>query len=260
MAYLPSHQELRDHPKTKRAARKAGVTVPAMIGHLHLLWWWALDHAPDGDLGKFDADDLADAAMWEADPETFVKALRDCGPGDSDGFLEDGGKLHDWDDYGGKYGQRVAAGRKAAAARWDKQADADPMPPHSDANADASGTQSAANTEKRREEKKNKTVAADADDRDETFEQFWQQYPRGPADKPGGDGPKKPAAQKWRRLSDDERAACLIAVKHYADSLKRPDAPNAAHAITWLNQERWEQWQEPGKPTLGKLGTGGVAS
>ena len=97
-------------------------------------------------------------------------------------------------------------------------------------------------------EGKGKTVAADADDCDETFEQFWQQYPRGPAGKPGGDGPKKPAAQKWRRLSDAEREACLIAVKHYADDLKRPDAPNAAHATTWLNQERWETWQEPAEP------------
>ena len=102
--------------------------------------------------------------------------------------------------------------------------------------------------------------SADAEHVDEQFEQFWQDYPRGPAGKPGGDGGKKPALQKWRRLSDEERETCLTAVKHYAEDLKRPDAPNAAHAITWLNQERWETWQEPGKPALGKLGTGGVAS
>ena len=161
MAYVPSHQELRDHPKTKRAARKAGVPVPAMIGHLHLLWWWALDHAPDGDLSKFDADDLADAAMWESDPETFVKALRDCGPGDSEGFLEDGGRLHDWDDYGGKYGKRVQAARKAAAARWHSDDDAPASGPQCDGNANASDADSdgsaSGNAEERRGEEKKET-------------------------------------------------------------------------------------------------------
>lgn len=156
MAYVPSHQELRDHPKTRKAARKAEVSLPAMIGHLHLLWWWALDHAPDGDLGKYDADDLADAALWEGDPEAFIKALRDCGPGGTAGFLDDGGKLHDWDDYGGKYGQRVASARKAAAARWQSPSNATAMPAHSDRTATASPPQcdddAGGNAEKRRVE------------------------------------------------------------------------------------------------------------
>ena len=124
----------------------------------------------------------------------------------------------------------------------------------------ADGTQAGAGSG-REVEGKGKTVAADADDSvSDLFEQFWKAYPRGPADKPGGDGPKKPAAQKWRRLKPEQRDACMTAVKHYAAHIARPDAPHPAHAITWLNQERWEQWQEPGKPALGKLGTGGVAS
>lgn len=139
MAWIPSHQELRDHPKARKASRHAGVSLPQMVGHLHMLWWWALDHAPDGDLSKYDADDLADAAMWEGDPETLVKALRDCGPGESEGFLTDDHRLHDWDEYGGKYGQRVEAARKAAAARWHPNSNADALPPDSEGNADASG-------------------------------------------------------------------------------------------------------------------------
>ena len=178
MAYVPSHQELREHPKTRKAARKADVSIVQMIGHLHLLWWWALDHAPDGDLSKFDADDLADAVMWEGDPEVLAKALIDCGPGDSEGFLDADWKLHDWEQYGGKYGQRVAAAKKAAAVRWqsDRNADASSqpptdthqngtnpdahataMPPHSDRNAGGNAE------ERRREETTTSDLRPDPD-------------------------------------------------------------------------------------------------
>jgi len=147
MAWLPSHQELADHPKTRRAARRLDVSIVTMVGHLHFLWWWALDHAPDGDLERFDAEDIAEAARWDGDPEVFLKALVDCGPGGGPGFIDGDGRLNDWSEYGGKYEQRVQAGRKAAAVRW-----------QSDRNAKASGsakaTQSGANAEERREEKK----------------------------------------------------------------------------------------------------------
>ena len=90
------------------------------------------------------------------------------------------------------------------------------------------------------------------------FDQFWEQYPRGQAGKPGGDGARKPALTRFRRLTDGERAACLRAVPHYAEHIANPDGPHAAHAITWLNQERWEVWQEPAESPVGRLGTGGV--
>ena len=87
MAWSESHQELRDHPKTKRMARRLGISVPAAIGHLHCLWWWAMDYAPDGDISDYDAEDIADAAMWDGDAEQFLQALIDCGPGASHGFI-----------------------------------------------------------------------------------------------------------------------------------------------------------------------------
>ena len=261
--WIPSHQDLARHPKTRKAARRADVSLPTMIGHLHLLWYWALDLAPDGDLSKFDDEDLADAAMWEGDPETFVAALIDCGPGDQDGFLDPDHRLHDWDQYGGKYRKRVEAGRKGAEARWsdapaeeptpdgsavseppDSDRNATAMPPHSDTNGDR-------NAEERRGEEKDLTlVAPDGDDEkvdpvEEQFNEFWFAYPRGPAGKPGGDGSRKIAFQKWRRLKQPERDACMAAVGNYRQHIEHPDSPNAAHVVTWLNQERWEIWQEP---------------
>jgi hypothetical protein len=106
MAWLEAHQELRDHPKIKRAARVLGINRPQMIGHMLCLWWWCLDYAQDGDLSDFDNADIADAAEWEGDPEAFVSALLNCGPADRPGFLiasDDGLTINDWQDYGGKF-------------------------------------------------------------------------------------------------------------------------------------------------------------
>jgi hypothetical protein len=105
MAWLEAHQELRDHPKIKRAARLLGVNRPQMIGHMLCLWWWCLDYAQDGDLTDFDRADIADAADWQGDPDTFVDALLNCGPADRPGFLTNGNGLHvnDWAEYGGRY-------------------------------------------------------------------------------------------------------------------------------------------------------------
>ena len=149
MVWIPSHQELRMHPKTIKAARLCGISIPQMIGHLHLLWWWAIDHAADGDLSRFDADDIALGAMWEGDADVFISALQKCGPGGTCGFLSDEKKLNDWEEYGGKYTARVESARNAAQARWDAAA----MRPQSEGNAGR-------NAEKSREEKKEQEPAS----------------------------------------------------------------------------------------------------
>src|SRR5690606_34760670 len=120
MAWIESHQELRHHPKTKRLARRLGISVPAAIGHLHCLWWWALDYAPDGDISDYDAEDIADAAMWDGDPQEFLSALIECGPGAGAGFIErdeHGMRLHDWDDYGNEHKVRQEAAERKRRSR-----------------------------------------------------------------------------------------------------------------------------------------------
>lgn len=124
MAWIESHQSLLNHPKTKRAARQLSVPVVHMIGHLHLLWWWALDYAPDGDLSAFDIDDLADAAGWEGVADEFVKALIDAG-GKGPGFLDSdaaGLRIHNWQERGGRLheSRRIGgeSGRLGNHRRW----------------------------------------------------------------------------------------------------------------------------------------------
>jgi len=122
VAWIESHQEIGQHPKTKRAARALQVSVPQVVGHLHLLWHWALDFAEDGELGDFDQEEIADAALWEGDPETFVDALIGCGVGDRVGYLDrdELGRLvlHDWYDYAGRLvEQRKQKGEKVKRNR-----------------------------------------------------------------------------------------------------------------------------------------------
>ncbi|MDY6399352.1 MAG: hypothetical protein SPL10_07745 [Synergistales bacterium] len=122
MAWIEAHQELPRHPKTKRFARMLKISIPQAVGHLFMFWWWALDYAENGDLSRYDADDLADAAQWDGDPEEFLKAMIECGPGGSYGFIEkneSGMFVHDWEMYSGrlvekreKNRQRQAKGRK----------------------------------------------------------------------------------------------------------------------------------------------------
>ncbi|MEM0138550.1 MAG: hypothetical protein QW100_02330, partial [Thermoplasmatales archaeon] len=105
MDWIRSEKSLGDHPKTKRAAKMLSVSMAAVVGHMHYLWWWAMEYAPDGHLGRFGRDEIADAARWDGDPDEFVEVLLRCGPGGSVGFLEDGGdgiRIHDWADYAEK--------------------------------------------------------------------------------------------------------------------------------------------------------------
>lgn len=123
MAWIESYQELKDHPKTKRFARALGITIPQAVGHLHCLWWWALDYAPDGELSDYDALDIAEAAMWDGDPEAFLEALVNCGPGKASGFIDrDNGSLwlHDWDDYGNQHKKRQADARRKRKSREER--------------------------------------------------------------------------------------------------------------------------------------------
>lgn len=123
MAWLEAHQELRNHPKTKRAARLLDIGRPQMIGHMFCLWWWCLDYAQTGNLANFDHADIADAAGWEGDPDLFIEALVNCGTAGRPGFLVDDGQslsVNDWAEYGGRYIAKRDQGRERQR-QWRKR-------------------------------------------------------------------------------------------------------------------------------------------
>lgn len=114
VAWIESHQTLGQHPKTKRLARYLGISLPTAVGHLHYLWWWAMDYAQDGHLGRYEPADIAAAAMWEGDPHQFVDAMLKAGFLDQN---ENGLAIHDWDDYAGRIIEARLAERERSRRR-----------------------------------------------------------------------------------------------------------------------------------------------
>lgn len=94
MAWIESHQEVGAHPKLKRLARHLEVSRPTAVGHLHYLWWWCLSFAVDGDLSKFDVEEIAEGAEWEGNARPFVTALIKTGWLDEEPL-----RVHDWMTY-----------------------------------------------------------------------------------------------------------------------------------------------------------------
>jgi hypothetical protein len=116
--WVPVDTALRNHPKLIRFARRLGISRAQAIGHLVLLWTWALDYGSDGQLGNYEAEELADAAMYEGDPAAFVAALAASGFTDGEG---DALVLHDWAEYGGKLGTYRRANRERQARHRERE-------------------------------------------------------------------------------------------------------------------------------------------
>ena len=116
MAWIESHQELRNHPKIKRMANRLHISTAAAVGHIHFLWWWAMDYAPYGDITDFDAFEITDAAGFDTErADEFRNVLIDVGFIDND---ENGLFLHDWLEYsGGKVEQKEVEEEKKAKNR-----------------------------------------------------------------------------------------------------------------------------------------------
>ena len=79
-------------------AKRLDISVPEVIGHVHLLWWWALDYCKDGYITRY-RDYIPMAAQWEGDGEIFTKALIEVGWVDE---IDDELIIHDWMEWTGK--------------------------------------------------------------------------------------------------------------------------------------------------------------
>jgi hypothetical protein len=108
MAWIESHQSLGTHKKLFALCEKLKIKRSEAIGILHLLWWWALDNAPDGDLsgvsdkvlaevsGYIDGMSIRSGRRVDQRCKQYGDALR------STGFIDSDGTLHDWHNYAGK--------------------------------------------------------------------------------------------------------------------------------------------------------------
>lgn len=100
MAWIESHQQLKDNPKLYDLCASMGWAKHEAVGYLHLLWYWCVDYAEDGDLTRHNAPRIALAiGLPPKEGERFLAALCEAGLLDTEPYL----RIHDWWDYFGKY-------------------------------------------------------------------------------------------------------------------------------------------------------------
>lgn len=66
MAWIELHQALPQHRKLLALRDALRLRTPAALGHMCLLWLWALDNAPDGDLSALPPRQLAEICQFNA--------------------------------------------------------------------------------------------------------------------------------------------------------------------------------------------------
>lgn len=108
--WIKSYQATDRDPQTRKFCRLTGMDTPAAVGTLHILWWWALDWAEDGDISKYDPADIADAVHFQGEPALLFSALLESG---YVAKTMEGYEIVEWYEIGGQ----IIEGRKKAATK-----------------------------------------------------------------------------------------------------------------------------------------------
>lgn len=129
MAYCRLEDTFRTDAKFTKLARTLEIERAHARGLAAGLWSWAVTNAPDGFLGRIDAEDLAEAAEWSGDPDALMESMVSIGLIDR---VEGGFEIH-------AYYKRAESYRRATQRRDSrnrKNGDA-PGPPTSVSLSDA---------------------------------------------------------------------------------------------------------------------------
>src|SRR5579859_6711889 len=96
--WIELHADIFEHKKIVIAANElTGGDREKLVGHLGRLWTWCMDHAESGDLCHLSSRDIAAAANWPARRAAqFVAVLLRVG------LLDEGPRVHDWEDFAGR--------------------------------------------------------------------------------------------------------------------------------------------------------------
>lgn len=242
MDWIESHQQLRSHPKTIRLSRLLDVHRTSVIGLLQCLWWWSLDYAPDGDLAPFEAQEIADAAMWEGDPDSFYQAMKSCGSGGRPGFINEDDTIHDWWDFAGKLigrRERNAAQMRASRAKQQEEKEDDNKTRVHHVGDTCKATQpNSTNSTQPKTARAGKPARAELSSKQqEFFDQFWTAFPKKKS--------KGQAITNWKKIKpapDEQLVATIIATIERAKKSRewlKEDGEFIPHPGSWLSAKGW---------------------
>lgn len=94
MAWIESHEELGNHPKTQKLAQILECSVPTAVGYVHLLWHYTIQASWQfGDLTEQMPMAIARGCWYQGNPLDLINALK------SSGFIDSDMKVHDWQEY-----------------------------------------------------------------------------------------------------------------------------------------------------------------
>jgi len=239
VAWIKSFQELRHHPKVKRLARACGIPLVQAVGHLHFLWWFALDYAPDGNLSSFTNSEINEMAGWEGDESVFISALADVKFLD---VVSGGYCIHDWGEYAGRLiddrERKREQDRDRAKAYRDRQKER-----HATVTRDGKERHT---LDKSRQDKtkvdktrvKDENGDAEADDTVQGmrgFDEFWKAYPKRVK--------KQDAIKAWGQVKAEGLTKVILdSLTQFRSSKEwaRENGRYIPYPATWLRNRRWE--------------------
>ena len=97
------------HPKLMAFARTLGISRPLAVGTLELLWEFTATYAPDGAIGRFSNEEIAEVVDWTGDPEALIAALTAAGSRWLDRCDKHRLIVHDWADHAPDYIKKRAS-------------------------------------------------------------------------------------------------------------------------------------------------------
>lgn len=224
MDWIPLWRALASHPKTRRLRRELDCTILEAVGALCLLWSWAVDYAPDGDLTRWADEDIADACAWDGDATEFVAGLTAAG------FVDSDRTLHDWDEYTGKHLAKYEAdrarkrgGNSAEAPRNLRALSAEPRRIEVDLEVEV---------DPEGEKTKSTALARRKAEPVSEFDRFWAVYPRKV-------GKRRAESAHKRALGRADAGVIHAGAERLASDPNLPERRFIPYPEKWLNGDQW---------------------
>lgn len=237
MAWIELHQTLPQNKKTLRLMNLLKIKNAHAVGHLCMLWLWALDNAQDGDLSSFLDSEISLISGWNKKPQDFVSALIQAG------FLDEDKQIHDWRDYAGRLieKRKSDAERKRSIRKPSAQSPQGVRRTSEGQSADVAGNRTVPNRTVPNKELdlNNKPTLTPR----KGFEEFWKAYPL----KMG----KQAAIKSWEKIKPDtaliEKIIQAVEDAKLSKQWQKDNGQYIPHPTTWLNQGRWDDEYETAK-------------